>query len=131
VAAAAPEPSRAAAAGRFLAAAAVDDMRPRKPALRVADVQRAGGADGQGSLAADRERGERVGVAEVDIGEHGHAYDAYEVTCGPTLERVTRIELALSAWELDRSGSGCCVTCAATSPRVTATDPHRPGLIAR
>ena len=39
--------------------------------------------------------------------------------------------IGLSAWELDRSVSGRCVTCVAASPRVTVTDPQRPGLIAR
>jgi hypothetical protein len=47
------------------------------------------------------------------------------------VERVTRIELALSAWELDRSGYVCCVTCMGVSPRVTAMDPYCLGVIAR
>jgi hypothetical protein len=45
------------------------------------------------------------------------------VSCGYIVERVTRIELALSAWESDRSG-------AADRPdqriRYTVSDRHRP-----
>src|SRR5215475_3467052 len=46
------------------------------PSLRVGDAEGIGGAGGQGRPAADREGGERVGVAEVDVGEHGQASEA-------------------------------------------------------
>ena len=42
----------------------------------VGDAEGTGGADGQGCLAADREGGERVGVAEVDVAEHRQALEA-------------------------------------------------------
>ena len=47
------------------------------------------------------------------------------------MERVTRIELALSAWESDRSGPLTAVSWAAGTPRVTVMNPVAPGLMAR
>jgi hypothetical protein len=47
------------------------------------------------------------------------------------LERVTRIELALSAWESVPSGLSCGLTCGAGCPRVTVRDPSSPELMAR
>jgi hypothetical protein len=58
-----------------------------------------------------------------------HGIQRSSLTFG--LERVTRIELALSAWEVQRSAPLCCVTCVAASPSVTVTAPFDPGLIAR
>src|SRR5215472_11055510 len=46
------------------------------PSLRVGDAEGTGGADGQRCPAADRDGGERVGVAEVDVAEHGQADEA-------------------------------------------------------
>ena len=43
------------------------------------------------------------------------------------VERVTRIELALSAWESDRSGSLTALTWATDIPLVTVRDPATPG----
>jgi len=48
-----------------------------------------------------------------------------------SVERVTRIELALSAWEADRSGSLTAPTWAPDAPLVTVIDPAAPGLMAR
>ena len=45
------------------------------------------------------------------------------LTCGFTSERVTGIEPALSAWELDRSGP---LTTPDLGMRCTASDRHRP-----
>jgi hypothetical protein len=47
------------------------------------------------------------------------------------LERVTRIELALSAWESVPSGLLQGLTCGAGCPRVTVRDRSPPGLMAR
>jgi hypothetical protein len=44
-----------------------------------------------------------------------------------TVERVTRIELALSAWESDRSGRVTGLTWTSDVPRVTVIDPATPG----
>jgi len=48
-----------------------------------------------------------------------------------TLERVTRIELALSAWESDRSGPLTALSWAVDAPLVTVIDRATPGLMAR
>ena len=53
------------------------------------------------------------------------------VTLDFFLERVTRIELALSAWESDRSGPLTALTWASDAPLVTVMDPPAPGLMAR
>jgi hypothetical protein len=53
------------------------------------------------------------------------------VSCGYTVERVTGIEPALSAWESDRSGPLTALTWAAGTPRVTVMNPVTPGLMAR
>ncbi|MDX6337817.1 MAG: hypothetical protein QOG05_5157 [Streptosporangiaceae bacterium] len=50
---------------------------------------------------------------------------------GPTVERVTRIELALSAWESDRSPPLEVPTSQDRAPPVPVTDPSLPWLIAR
>jgi hypothetical protein len=51
---------------------------------------------------------------------------------GPSyLERVTRIELALSAWEYNRSGPLTALSWAIDAPPVTVKDPAAPGLTAR
>jgi hypothetical protein len=47
------------------------------------------------------------------------------------VERVTRIELALSAWESDRSGPLESLTSYGRAPPVPVTDPSLPWLIAR
>jgi hypothetical protein len=47
------------------------------------------------------------------------------------LERVTRIELALSAWESDRSGLLTALTWTSDAPLVTVMDLVTPGLMAR
>jgi hypothetical protein len=53
------------------------------------------------------------------------------LTWGFTLERVTGIEPALSAWESDRSGPLTALTWATDAPRVTVIDPMTPRLMAR
>ena len=53
------------------------------------------------------------------------------LTCDFTLERVTGIEPALSAWESDRSGSLTALTWEPDAPSVTVVDPMTPGLMAR
>jgi hypothetical protein len=45
-------------------------------------------------------------------------------------ERMTGIELALSAWESDRSGSVSALTWAEGTPSVTVMDTRVPGLMA-
>jgi hypothetical protein len=52
------------------------------------------------------------------------------VSCGFSGERVTGIELALSAWESDRSRPLTALTWASGVPLVTAMDPTIPGLMA-
>jgi hypothetical protein len=47
------------------------------------------------------------------------------------LERVTRIELALSAWETNRSEPLTSLTWEPDTPPVTVTYPMTPGLMAR
>jgi len=47
------------------------------------------------------------------------------------VERVTRIELALSAWESYRSGALTGLSWAVDPPLVTVTHPATPGLMAR
>jgi hypothetical protein len=47
------------------------------------------------------------------------------------VERVTRIELALSAWESDRSGPLAALSWAVDAPLVTAMDLATPRLMAR
>jgi hypothetical protein len=47
------------------------------------------------------------------------------------VERVTRIELALSAWESDRSPPIEVPTSQDRAPPVAVTDPSLPWLIAR
>jgi hypothetical protein len=47
------------------------------------------------------------------------------------VERVTRIELALSAWESDRLGLLTTLTWTSDVPLVTVMDPATPGLMAR
>jgi integrase len=56
---------------------------------------------------------------------------ACPLTWAFTSERVTRIELALSAWEVHRSAPLCCVTCGAACPPVAVSDLCCPPLIAR
>ena len=48
-----------------------------------------------------------------------------------TLERVTGIEPALSAWESDRLGPLTALTWALDAPLVTVMDSVTPGLMAR
>jgi hypothetical protein len=48
-----------------------------------------------------------------------------------TVERVTRIELALSAWESDRSGLLGPLTSQDRAPPVPVTGPSFPWLMAR
>jgi hypothetical protein len=55
----------------------------------------------------------------------------HHLTCGYIVERVTRIELALSAWESDRSPPPGLLTSQVRTPPVPVTDPCLPGLIAR
>ncbi len=47
------------------------------------------------------------------------------------VERVTRIELALSAWEAVRLRPLGALTCQVSSPLVAVTDPRLPWLMAR
>src|SRR5215831_18107252 len=47
------------------------------------------------------------------------------------MERVTRIELALSAWESDRSKPLTALTWVLDAPLVTVMDPAAPGVMAR
>jgi hypothetical protein len=47
------------------------------------------------------------------------------------VERVTRIELALSAWESDQSEPLTALTWATDVPRVTVMGRSTPGLMAR
>jgi hypothetical protein len=47
------------------------------------------------------------------------------------VERVTRIELALSAWESDRTTPPGDLTCWFDCPLLTVIDPWSPGLMAR
>jgi hypothetical protein len=58
-------------------------------------------------------------------------FDHASETSALAVERVTRIELALSAWESDRSGSLTALTWAADVPPVTLMHPVTPGLMAR
>jgi hypothetical protein len=53
------------------------------------------------------------------------------VTWHFVVERVTRIELALSAWEPDRITPLEGLTCWFDCPLLTVTDPWLPGLMAR
>ena len=53
------------------------------------------------------------------------------VTWAQTVERVTRIELALSAWEFDGLGPLTVLTWTSNVPLVTVIDPSIPGLMAR
>src|SRR5215831_6212765 len=53
------------------------------------------------------------------------------LTWGFMVERVTGIELALSAWESDRSEPLTALTWAADTPLVTVIGPATPGLMAR
>jgi hypothetical protein len=53
------------------------------------------------------------------------------VTWGFSVERVTGIEPALSAWESDRSGSLSALTWEADAPPATVIDRVTPGLMAR
>jgi hypothetical protein len=53
------------------------------------------------------------------------------LTCGQIVERVTRIELALSAWESDRSGLIGPLTSQDRAPPVPVNDSSLPWLIAR
>jgi hypothetical protein len=53
------------------------------------------------------------------------------LTCAFTVERVTGIEPALSAWESVPSGLLSGLTCGAGCPRVTVTDRSSPWLMAR
>jgi hypothetical protein len=56
---------------------------------------------------------------------------AVSLTWAFVVERVTRIELALSAWESDRSVSLTALTWASDAPRVPVIDPATLGLMAR
>ncbi len=47
------------------------------------------------------------------------------------VERVTRIELALSAWESVAAPQSARLSCTSGSPRVTAVAHRSPGLMAR
>ena len=53
------------------------------------------------------------------------------VSCAFSVERVTGIEPALSAWESDRSEPLTALTWAVDAPLVTVMDPATPGLMAR
>jgi hypothetical protein len=53
------------------------------------------------------------------------------VSCAFSSERVTRMELALSAWESDRSEPLTALSWAVDAPLVTVMDPAIPGLMAR
>jgi hypothetical protein len=52
------------------------------------------------------------------------------LTCSFSLERVTGIEPALSAWETNRSGPLTALTWAPDAPLVTVMNPATPGLMA-
>jgi hypothetical protein len=54
----------------------------------------------------------------------------HPLTCD-FVERVTGIELALSAWESNRSGPLTILTWALNAPLVTVMNPATPGLMAR
>jgi hypothetical protein len=47
------------------------------------------------------------------------------------VERVTRIELALSAWEVEQSRPLAALTCESRCPLVTVVAPLSPWLMAR
>ncbi len=56
---------------------------------------------------------------------------AISLTWAFAVERVTRIELALSAWESDRSEPLTTLTWAVDAPLVTVMHPATPWLMAR
>jgi hypothetical protein len=85
------------------------------PAEATAGEWHANATEDQQRLSGTREQQAETGS---DLGIH-------------YLERVTGIEPALSAWESVRFGLLCGLTCGAGCPRVTATDPFLPGLMAR
>jgi len=62
----------------------------------------------------------------VHIGLDAMAYNAFS-----GVERVTRIELALSAWEAQRLRLPGVLTWRSWRPRVTVVDPSSPWLMAR
>jgi hypothetical protein len=53
------------------------------------------------------------------------------LSCGDGVERVTRIELALSAWESVVSPQSAALTWTFGCPRVTVVARPLPGLMAR
>jgi hypothetical protein len=62
--------------------------------------------------------------------DHGNQRSCVSLTRGYIMERVTRIELALSAWESDRLGSLTGLTGGSDAPLVTVMDPAIPRLMA-
>jgi hypothetical protein len=60
------------------------------------------------------------------LGRHGLAENP--LTCAFRLERVTRIEPALSAWESAPSRLLCGLTCGAGCPRATVRGPVVTGV---
>src|SRR5215831_31490 len=57
--------------------------------------------------------------------------ETHPLTWAFTWERVTRIELALSAWESDRSKPLTALTWVLDAPLVTVMNPAAPGVMAR
>ena len=69
--------------------------------------------------------------AATTVKQQGPGSGTVVLTWDLPLERVTRIELALSAWESVRLRLLLGLTCGARCPRVTVRDPLLPGLMAR
>ncbi len=65
------------------------------------------------------------------VKQQGAGSEAAVLTCGFALERVTGIEPALSAWELDRSGPFRPLTWQLGIPGVAVIVRSSPWLIAR
>jgi hypothetical protein len=73
-------------------------------------------------------------IARTGLGaaaDHKELLELSGVSCGYIVERVTKIELALSAWEYNRSGPLTALSWAIDAPPVTVKDPAAPGLMAR
>jgi hypothetical protein len=65
-------------------------------------------------------------VVVVSGGGHG-----VRCRCRLAAERLTRIELALSTWESERSGLPRGRTCVSKCPRVTVGNRQAPGLMTK
>jgi hypothetical protein len=72
-----------------------------------------------------------AGEAQKPVEQSRTRLETSSLTWSFVVERVTRIELALSAWEVQRSRLLAALTCGCRCPLVAVVAPSSPWLMAR